>query len=95
MASSNLRSYLYPTAIILVVSVGSVYGANLKSQDQLESIRRDIQDPAARVKELEAYRIRLVAQRIIQRRKLDNWLARPGAQDDEHNAEIVGRAGTT
>lgn len=72
----SLKAYLYPTAIILVVSVGSIYGASLKSQNQLSQITESIQDPQSRIKELERYREQLVAQRILQERKLRNWKAK-------------------
>lgn len=36
--SATIKSYLYPTAIILTVFIGSVYGANLKQANQVNSI---------------------------------------------------------
>lgn len=72
----SLKAYLYPSAIILIVSVGSIYGASLKSQNQLSQITESIKDPKTRVRELERYREQLVAQRILQERKLRNWKAK-------------------
>ncbi|CCG84332.1 protein of unknown function [Taphrina deformans PYCC 5710] len=73
MSAANFKAYLYPSALILVVSLGSVYGANLKSGDELASIRSAIAEPRARAAELDRYRDRLVAQRILQHRRLANW----------------------
>lgn len=73
----SIRSYLYPTSLIIVVSLGSIYGANLKAQGTDIKHLSDL-DPAAAMAELTLLREQLVAQRIIQQRKLDRWRA---AQD--------------
>lgn len=72
----SLRSYLLPTSVILIVSFGSIYGANLKSQSQLSTITSRIQEPEAKLKELEQYREQLIAQRILQIRKYKKWQER-------------------
>lgn len=81
----SLRSYIYPISIIFVVSIGSLYGADLKSQSQLSSITSKIQEPESKLIELEQYRQQLVAQRIVQERKYRKWQKRL-EQSEEQNS---------
>lgn len=81
--SSRLNSYFYPAALIIIVSVGSVYGASLKEEDKLEKIKQRIEDPGTRIKELEAYRERLIAQRLVHAKRLRTWEAKLAEKEAE------------
>ncbi|ORY86913.1 hypothetical protein BCR37DRAFT_385365 [Protomyces lactucae-debilis] len=70
LAMGALKTYGLPGATIIVVMIGSVYGANLKTNTALEDIKQKIQVPETRLEQLYKYKEQLVAQRVLQERKL-------------------------
>lgn len=86
-APSAFKSYFYPTALILIVSGGSIYGATLKTQNQLEAIKEKIKEPHTRLRELEDYREQLIAQRMLHARRLHNWTQKALERESEGSKE--------
>ena len=70
------KQSLFFGATILIVMVGTMYGASLKTDREVAYVQAEIADPKARLRELLMHRDTLVASRIIQQKKLDNVLRR-------------------
>ncbi|KAI1474641.1 hypothetical protein F4774DRAFT_322944 [Daldinia eschscholtzii] len=85
----TIKRLVWTGAFAAVTIVGAIYGAGLKTQSEFKQEKRKIVEatPEERIRDLEARRAALVAQKLPFERKLDQLRARMKAQEGAGDGE--------
>lgn len=85
------KTMILTGAFAAVAIVGAIYGAGLKTQEEIKQEKDKIAEASIedRIRDLEARRSTLVSQRIPLERKLDGLRARMRAQAQEGKDGVV------